>query len=93
MYCPDYIKLRCCFWMGFQFMTTPDSEGELMLFESFLQAGVYCLPGTALFYGEPGWFRFTFTLPVQTLKQGEHNGLFVVVIFVFILGIHIGGYV
>ncbi|XP_013398602.1 probable inactive 1-aminocyclopropane-1-carboxylate synthase-like protein 2 isoform X2 [Lingula anatina] len=58
-------------WADFSaFLSSSDRDGEMELFQRFLSAGVYVVPGTSMFCTEPGWFRITFTLPKPYFQEG-----------------------
>ncbi|XP_060068005.1 1-aminocyclopropane-1-carboxylate synthase-like protein 1 [Ylistrum balloti] len=58
-------------WMDLsEFMNGRTKEEETKLFNKLMHAGLYICPGMELCCHIPGWFRLTYTLPKQELKEG-----------------------
>ena len=53
-----------------QFVKPYSAEGQMTLFKRLFEKGVYIVPGSALYYDEPGWFRIVFTHPPDVIDEG-----------------------
>ncbi|XP_033759036.1 1-aminocyclopropane-1-carboxylate synthase-like protein 1 isoform X2 [Pecten maximus] len=59
------------FWMDLsQFLKDLSREEENKLFNRFMEAGLYIIPGMEMLSQIPGWFRLTFTLPEHEIQEG-----------------------
>ncbi|XP_069134655.1 1-aminocyclopropane-1-carboxylate synthase-like protein 1 [Argopecten irradians] len=58
-------------WMDLsKFLKEPSKEEEIKLFNRFMEAGLFIIPGMEMFSQFPGWFRLTYTLPEQEIREG-----------------------
>ncbi|KAF2356672.1 Aminotransferase class I/classII [Trinorchestia longiramus] len=58
-------------WMNLRpFMGKRTTEEEMELFQAFITAGVYVVPGSELRCVEPGWFRLVMAVSEEELSVG-----------------------
>ncbi|XP_077994324.1 1-aminocyclopropane-1-carboxylate synthase-like protein 1 [Glandiceps talaboti] len=56
-----------------QYISPLTFENELLLYQEFLDCGVYIPAGKGFFCSEPGWFRMVFTIPRDWQDRGLYG--------------------